>query len=676
MLSGQPQYLLVSGLFVTLLLACYLLFTWNAGALLPLLSACMVSFLLAAPAIAPFMEANLSGMAYTGNHLLVGSSSYWKFSPIGFSQLFCNRLTGFVGTLWYSSSNPTVQMAYAYESFPISFGAVGGMAALAGSVASLRFIVTRRRSCGRAIRAAAAVTTLALLALLLIHNLSSAHSYPWSFRFVNLSKYSAPVLALLFCLTIPSGLCLFAGAGRLQRLFLGAIAACIPAVFLVLLWYDGAKVVDRSLLAYSLLVTFLPVGALLLAGKGAGREGTGSLIRFLSWVLIGEVILLSGWGTPFPYEWARIAAIVALGGIGLFLKGRPNIRRRSFAGWALVCAAALVWVRLHSAWGLPGTSIYEDLRTFSIAHQSRTGYVPRLLTSKSLTRYPYNSVYSLRSMSARCPIAPVATQALLFDYIDPDLIYRMQRKFSFLGFDGIAPPGTGELSWSDLAENPGLLDLLGVDYLVDLNSGWLPAHQSAFKGTMDAAQPLGHDLFLLGRGRDAGRVYFSPRYETEAFSVDGWNIRRRLRAEARQRDRAPIVEIDPGQVPGWDGFVVHQWFEDSRSAPGKFSVSYVTDKDGVFEASVTADGPGLLVYKEQFWPGWKATVNGVPVPDLRVDSVFQGILLKGSGTSLVRFQYVGTLSRDLKIALVGLLLGILIVFSLRSHSRLQAALPG
>jgi hypothetical protein len=211
-----------------------------------------------------------------------------------------------------------------------------------------------------------------------------------------------------------------------------------------------------------------------------------------------------------------------------------------------------------------------------------------------------------------------------------------------------------------------------VDYLVDFSTGWLAKNRNLFQETFGAEEPIGSDLYSRGRLNAAGLIWFSPRFATEAFAPDGWNVRRRLRDEDAALSHVPIVEIDSRRVPQWEGFVQHQWFEAPQRPAAVYSVAYRTDRDGLLEADITTDGPGLLVYKEQFWPGWVAYVNGAPTPVLRVNSIFQGVLLKAGGTSRIRFEYVGTLGRDIGISAFGLVLATIMAALLRHYSKLRS----
>jgi uncharacterized membrane protein YfhO len=56
------------------------------------------------------------------------------------------------------------------------------------------------------------------------------------------------------------------------------------------------------------------------------------------------------------------------------------------------------------------------------------------------------------------------------------------------------------------------------------------------------------------------------------------------------------------------------------------------------DARVTASSGGWLVFQEQWYPGWKATVNGADASVVRVDHVFRAVAVP-PGDSIVRTKY-------------------------------------
>ena len=51
-----------------------------------------------------------------------------------------------------------------------------------------------------------------------------------------------------------------------------------------------------------------------------------------------------------------------------------------------------------------------------------------------------------------------------------------------------------------------------------------------------------------------------------------------------------------------------------------------------------AEQPGFVVLTDQDYPGWRATVDGVPTPILRANYAFRAVRVPG-GRSVVEFRY-------------------------------------
>jgi hypothetical protein len=108
------------------------------------------------------------------------------------------------------------------------------------------------------------------------------------------------------------------------------------------------------------------------------------------------------------------------------------------------------------------------------------------------------------------------------------------------------------------------------------------------------------------------------------------------------------VEPDPGRLrarldaPGIDlhrtALLASSLNSPLDSTPGGSNETAIWRKsrqDRV-EFTVHADGRALLVMSELFYPGWKATVNGLTVPILKVDGALRGVVVPDgdSGVSL------------------------------------------
>jgi hypothetical protein len=66
--------------------------------------------------------------------------------------------------------------------------------------------------------------------------------------------------------------------------------------------------------------------------------------------------------------------------------------------------------------------------------------------------------------------------------------------------------------------------------------------------------------------------------------------------------------------------------------------TFVRDDDVVVEVETTAPAIGLLVLADTFYPGWTATIDGVPAPIVPANHLFRGVVVP-AGTHRVRFEY-------------------------------------
>ncbi|MFO8058275.1 MAG: YfhO family protein [bacterium] len=88
--------------------------------------------------------------------------------------------------------------------------------------------------------------------------------------------------------------------------------------------------------------------------------------------------------------------------------------------------------------------------------------------------------------------------------------------------------------------------------------------------------------------------------------------------------------------------------------PGREAAMLLSRKPGVAKYRAMAGGRGLLFMSEQYYPGWRAFVEGKEVPVLRADHCFRAVPIEG-GVNLVelRFQPV-----SFRIGLFGSLAGL------------------
>jgi hypothetical protein len=106
------------------------------------------------------------------------------------------------------------------------------------------------------------------------------------------------------------------------------------------------------------------------------------------------------------------------------------------------------------------------------------------------------------------------------------------------------------------------------------------------------------------------------------------DVERLLAAISRPGYDPLAVTYVEGEVPG----VV------PAGAPRGHAAQFVRDDEEEVELEATLERPGLVVLADSFYPGWRATVDGVPAPILAANHLFRGVPA-GPGTHRVRFVY-------------------------------------
>jgi hypothetical protein len=87
-----------------------------------------------------------------------------------------------------------------------------------------------------------------------------------------------------------------------------------------------------------------------------------------------------------------------------------------------------------------------------------------------------------------------------------------------------------------------------------------------------------------------------------------------------------FIEGDPGSAPASD------------APPRGAAVTFVEDGERRVELDATLAAPGLVVLDDSYYPGWQATVDGVPAVILPTNHLFRGVPVP-AGRHRVRFEY-------------------------------------
>jgi hypothetical protein len=158
-------------------------------------------------------------------------------------------------------------------------------------------------------------------------------------------------------------------------------------------------------------------------------------------------------------------------------------------------------------------------------------------------------------------------------------------------------------------EIPGAFPLLGARYvLCERACPELTGYTKVHEG--DAT---------IYKKEDVPRAFVTSTYQV---ATPEW-ILARARLPGFEPRKVALLEETPGIAP-----------TEGKAAEARF-VSYAPG-EVVLEAQASA--PAVLVLLDTYFPGWKAWVDGKPVPILRADYAFRAVAVP-AGKSVVRFKY-------------------------------------
>jgi hypothetical protein len=239
------------------------------------------------------------------------------------------------------------------------------------------------------------------------------------------------------------------------------------------------------------------------------------------------------------------------------------------------------------------------------------------------------------------------------------LVYGLQdiRAYDGLGVAAYADLLDVALAWAPAhqqhelhrADSP-VLDLLGVRYL--LAPPTFAVDAAHWERIPDTTAPL----------------YRNRRERPRAFLADGYVVatgsdaRRRLRDAAIEVRREAVLEADPATTD-----------RPERAAAGD---AVGTARITTYEherVAIDTDAPGrrLLVLSDTWFPGWRATVDGAPVPIARANFAFRAVAVP-AGRHQVVFTYAPTSFR-IGATISGVALALLGVWTLVDERRQRRA---
>jgi hypothetical protein len=155
------------------------------------------------------------------------------------------------------------------------------------------------------------------------------------------------------------------------------------------------------------------------------------------------------------------------------------------------------------------------------------------------------------------------------------------------------------------------------------------------------------ETFALYRNGRALPLAYVVRATTEAGTLD--EAAAAIRALGSEGLRHVAV-VEPGATPT----EMHATAPDAIASSGTVARLHRLSPNAAM-LTVQTEAPSLLVFVESWDPGWRAWLNGREVPIVRVNGIFQGILLPEPGRHVAVFRYrPRSLAPTLAAAVAGL----------------------
>jgi hypothetical protein len=205
------------------------------------------------------------------------------------------------------------------------------------------------------------------------------------------------------------------------------------------------------------------------------------------------------------------------------------------------------------------------------------------------------------------------------------------------GYDSLMPRDSVALTEVNYGLEPKLLDMLAVRYIL--------LNDNTIIGTEDYRE-VTHDA-------ERGVVIYERKPRTRAFIVHRLDVVPHVDTLAHMTDPAfdprqtAAVETSPGC--------------SLSDAPGQDAVTLTSDELDRVTFRVSAASDGFLVMSDTFYPGWRAEVDGKPLPVVRANFALRGICLPAGDHEVVFVFDPVTLKIGTVLSVIGL--GIVLVCS-------------
>lgn len=222
-------------------------------------------------------------------------------------------------------------------------------------------------------------------------------------------------------------------------------------------------------------------------------------------------------------------------------------------------------------------------------------------------------------------------------YMTPDVEYAY-KFFRAFRFDSFQP----SFDWAEVRKvglpNTAMLD--GIQSASNFDP-LVPARYSQWMGSLANLDPGRRDVLLglmdVGLVADRKTSGDLPAYSAVPGAARARVVyqARWVRTPSEALDQLMLGEVDPQTTVVFEG--PHE--VTPVASRGTSSVSWAANPNpNGAVLNVSSSTAGWLVISQIYYPGWRATIDGIPVPLLRADYLFAGLALP-AGEHVVKLEY-------------------------------------
>ena len=515
-----------------------------------------------------------------------------------------------------------------WEALPLAVGGVQLLLVLLGLAAAARRDAPNGGDPGFGAVAPYAVVLAVFFGIVAGESAGLSGLWGWGpFSRVNFPRYGAPVTSLMVALLAGWGVSRLSVV-RLREVVLANGALAVLA--LVAIWLVAPAFLAPSEQLYpayrdmSIPLGIGPfaigvVGAnLTLMGLVAGRVTIPRAQVALFVCLFAELAAFVRYGLPLERELGRLGVTALLVGTAVLV-----LVRRDRVAVLVAVAAVSLQVGIIATAPSQLQAMFDPFETEPAYLQFLRGQVGegasggRILGTLTHTQANVASSYGVAELAGLQPVLPDATSIYVREVLgDKQVPYPTPVSW------GSMTTEDGPLSRSWYFDRRAFFNVLNARFLVEPPGGWL-------------ARNAAGELRLVYQD-ERSTVYEDPLALPRAYTVDRVTPAVGI-VDAVRRPRAPgvdprtlvVAETPPDALPQ----------SLRRDGPATIEPATIARYEpAAIDLVVETAEPALLILADAYYPRWTATLDGAPVPVLRVNTTVRGVVVP-SGRHEISFRY-------------------------------------